>query len=603
MIGFRDMGAGLRCAVAVMVGLLLAACAQPLLKGPEPKAPAESPAVPEAAPEEEAVREPVEPVAEPAPPEPAPPKKEPLSSSLLYDVLLGEIAGQRGMMDISASAYMEAARSSNDPRVAERALKIAVFGKQQELALEAARRWVELAPEDLEARQALAALALRTGDQQEALEQLEYLLRHGEDHEGGPYHSTLVLLAREPDTQLALDIMGQLVARRPDDPQAHFAYARLAVHAQNWTLAAQQIEESLKLRPDWTEALVLQAQIGLKQNQGEAARQRLAAALERYPENVELRLAYARLLVDLEQFELARAEYTKLLEQRPDDGQIVYSLALLALEAGQLQQAEELFKKLLKLDFETQQAYYYLGAIAEDQKEYQRAIRWYREIEGGDHWIEVQIRMARLEALQGELDKARERLRALRVAHPAQAQRLFLAEGEILSQVDRQQDAYRLYSDYLESQPEDTEILYARALVAERLDLLRQAERDFRAVLSQDPDNARALNALGYTLADRTQRYEEARVLIEKALAQTPDDPAVIDSMGWVLFRLGHLEEARQYLQRAYDMTGDAEIAAHLGEVMWVMGDRQAARSLWKKASESEPDDPVLKDALRRFGP
>jgi tetratricopeptide (TPR) repeat protein len=586
------MGAGLRFAVAVAVGLLLAACSQPLLKGPEPQAPAEP-----AAPEEKAEQVPVAPVVEPEQK-----AEEPLSSSLLYQVLLGELAGQRGMMDISATSYLEAARNSKDPRVAERAMKIAVFGKQQDLALEAARRWVELAPDDLEARQALAALALRTGNRQEAVEQFDYLVEHGQDEEGGPYHSTLVLLAREPETRQALEVMEELTARRSGDPRAHFAYARLAVHAENWQLAAQQVEECLRLRPDWTEALVLQAQVSLKQGQGEVARQRLAAALARNPDNAELRLAYARLLVDLEQFELARAEYKKLLEQRPDDGQIVYSLALLALEAGQLDEAEDLFKRLLELDFQTQQAYYYLGAIAEDQKKYRRAMDWYREIEDGEHWLEVQIRMARLEALQGDLGKARDRLRTLRLAHPDQAQRLFLVEGEILTQVDHHQEAYRLYSDYLEGQPEDTEILYARALVAERLDLLKQAEEDFRTVLTQDPDNARALNALGYTLADRTDRYEEARVLIEKALAQTPDDPAVIDSMGWVLFRLGRLQEARGYLQRAYDMTGDAEIAAHLGEVMWVMGDRKAARQLWEKASETEPDDPVLRDTLRRFG-
>jgi len=593
MIGFVNKGAGLlRGAGMALAGLLLAACSQPLLKGPAPQ--------PEAAPQ------PVAPQAKAPPPEavtaPLPQKKEPLSATLLYEVLLGEIAGQRGVMDVSAASYMEAALHSSDPRVAERALKIAVFGKQQDLALQAARRWVELAGDSMEARQALAALALRTGNQEEALEQFEYLVEHGRDEEGGPYHSMLVLLAREPDKQRALAVMEQLTARHPDDPEVYFAYARLAVHADDWALADRQVSEALRLRSDWTEALILQAQIGLKQEQGELARQRMQAALQRNPDNVELRMAYARLLVDLEQFEAARAEYAQLLKQRPDDGQIVYSLALLALEAGQLDEARGFFEKLIKLDYQTQQAYYYLGAIAEDQKRNKRAIDWYLKVEGGDHWIEVQIRIARLQALEGDVAEARERVRALRMAHPEQAQRLYLVEGEILTQVDRYKDAYSLYSGYLESQPDDPEILYARALVAERLDLLPQAEADFRAVLRQDPDNARTLNALGYTLADRTQRYDEALVLIEKALAQTPDDPAVIDSMGWVLFRLGRLEEARDHLQRAYDLTGDGEIAAHLGEVLWAMGDRQAARALWEKARETAPDNRVLKDTLRRFG-
>jgi len=593
MIGFVNKGAGLRGAGVIVASLLLVACSQPLFKS-RPQQP-------------EALPQPVAPEAKPAQPqpqaEPAPQKKAPLSARLLYEVLLGEIAGQRGVMDVSAASYLEAALHSSDPRVAERALKIAVFGKQQDLALQAARRWVELASDNLEARQALAALALRTGNQDEALEQFEYLLEHGRDAEGGPYHSMLVLLAREPDKQRALDVMEQLTTRHPGDPEVYFAYARLAIHSEDWSLADRQVEQALRLRPDWTEALILQAQIGLKQDRGELARQRLQSALQRKPDNVELRMAYARLLVDLEQFEAARAEYAQLVKQRPEDGQIVYSLALLALEAGQLQEAKGFFERLIKLDFQTQQAYYYLGAIAEDQKQNRRAIELYRKIEGGDHWIEVQIRIARLEALEGKATAAQERLRKLRVAHPEQAQRLFLVEGEILSQIDRHDDAYKLYSAYLESQPDDTEVLYARALVAERLDRLQQAEDDFRAVLKQDPDNARTLNALGYTLADRTERYDEALVLIEKALAQTPDDPAVIDSMGWVMFRLGRLQEARDYLQRAFDMTGDGEIAAHLGEVLWVMGDREAARALWEKARETAPDNPVLKDTLRRFAP
>ena len=503
MIGFVNKGAGLRGATVILAGLLLAACSQPMVKS-RPQQP-------------EAVPQPVAPQAEPAPqplPEPPRQKAAPISPTLLYEVLLGEIAGQRGIMDVSAASYLEAALHSSDPRVAERALKIAVFGKQQDIALQAARRWVELGPDNLEARQALAALALRTGNQDEALEQLEYLLEHGRDAEGGPYHSLLVLLAREPDKQRGLNVMEQLAARHPADPEVYFAYARLAVHSEDWVLAERQVEQALRLRPDWTEALILQAQISLKQERGELARQRLQSALQRNPDNVELRMAYARLLVDLEQFEAARAEYAQLVKQRPEDGQIVYSLALLALEAGQLEEARGFFERLVKLDFQTQQAYYYLGAIAEDQKQNRRAIEWYSKIDGGDHWMEVQIRIARLEALEGKASAARERLRKLRAAHPDQVQRLFLVEGEILSQVDRHDEAYRLYSEYLESQPDDTEILYARALVAERLDRLQQAEADFRAVLKQDPDNARTLNALGYTLADRSERYEEALALI-----------------------------------------------------------------------------------------
>jgi Flp pilus assembly protein TadD len=227
-------------------------------------------------------------------------------------------------------------------------------------------------------------------------------------------------------------------------------------------------------------------------------------------------------------------------------------------------------------------------------------MQWYSKVEKGDHWMEVQIRMARIEAQSGQVANARDRLRKVRLANPAETQRMFLVEGEILSQIGRDEDAFRLYSQYLELKPDDLEILYARALLAERLDLLDQAESDFRRVLDIDPDNARTLNALGYTLADRTNRYQEALGYVERALAQTPDDPAVIDSMGWVLYHLGRFQEAREYLQRAYDMTGDSEIAGHLGEVMWAMGDREQARTLWETARKANPKDDVLEETIRR---
>lgn len=583
MIGFKCKSVDLRVSLVIFAAMLLTACAKPVVK-PESQEPAAEP--------------------QPLPPETAElPEPEQLSAPLLYGVLLGEIAGQRGQLDISGASYLEAARQSNDPRIAERALKISIYAKQPQLALDAARRWVELAPDNIEARQSLAMLALRVDEKQEALAQFEYLLEHGQGQDANPYNAMLALLAREPDKQRALVVMERMVALRPDDPEAYFAYARLAVHAENWELAGQLVEQSLKLRPDWTQALILRAQINLRQERGDLARQQVEAALQRNPDDTELRLAYARLLVDLDDFDAARQEYRRLIKLQPDNGQVVYSLALLVLEEGQLDESRKLFEKLVKLDFQTQQAYYYLGAIAEEQKKPDRAMHWYRKVEKGDHWIEVQIRIARLEAQGGDVAAARERLRKLRHANPAQVQRLYLVEGEILAQIDWHEEAFTLYSQYLETQPNDMEVLYARALVAEHLDRLDQAERDFRKVLAQEPDNARTLNALGYTLADRTDRYEEALVYVEKAYAQTPDDPAVIDSMGWVLFRLGRFQEARDHLQKAYDMTGDGEIAAHLGEVMWVMGDKQAARALWKKARKDYPGDPVLEDTVRRLSP
>lgn len=587
MIGFACKNPFTRTVLLVLGGIWLASCGQVPVRQPVPETPALTP------------RPETLPAATAAPPQPAP-AAEALTAPLLYDVLLGEIAGQRGMLDVSGASYLEAARFSDDPRIAERALKISIYAKQPGLALEAARRWVTLAPDNEEARQSLAVLALRTGNKEEALQQFEYLLQHAGEG-ADPYQSMLALLAREPHTARSLEVMGELVALRPEDADAHFAYARLAVHAQDWALAEQEVLRALTLRPDWTQALILQAQVNLKQGEGDIARRELAAALSKHPDDSDLRLAYARLLVDLDDFDAARAEYRTLLKAEPDNGQVVYSLALLSLEAGKLGESRKLFEQLVEMEYQIQQAYYYLGAIAEEEQKPARAMQWYRKVEDGDHWLEVQIRMARLEAQSGDVDAARDRLRKVRLAHPGETQRMYLVEGEILAQIDWHEEAFQLYSDYLENQPDDVEILYARALAAERLDRLDQAEGDFLRVLAIEPDNTRALNALGYTLADRTDRYQEALGYVEQAFAQTPDDPAVIDSMGWVLYRLGRLQEARSHLQRAYDMTKDSEIAAHLGEVMWAMGDREQAKDLWKAARKETPGDRVLEETVRRY--
>jgi tetratricopeptide (TPR) repeat protein len=593
MIGFTCKNTACRAGAAVLSALLLASCATPLLK-PSDREVAPTEQVPEAAPESA-------PQAEQRGEVPA--VSEELTAELLYKVLLGEIAGQRGVLDISGASYLEAARNSNDPRIAERALNIAVYGKRQDIALQAARRWVELEPDKLEARQALAALALRNGEMQEAVEQFDYLLRHQPPDAGSPYQTLLSMLAREPDKLRALEVMAELATLRPDDVDAQFAYARLAVHAEDWELATQQIERVLALQPGRTDAVILRAQIALKQGQGELARQQFNEALQNSPDDSALRQAYARLLVDLEDFDAAREQYHQLLRQQPDNAQIVYSLALLSLEAGRLDEAEKMFKKLISLGVQEQQAYYYLGAVAEDQGKHGEAMKWYGKVTKGDHLFEAQVRIANMEALKGDISAARERLRKLRLSQPAQSQRLYLVEGSILTRIDWHEEAFKLYSDYLQIRPDDIEVLYARALVAERLGRLDQAEADLRQVLTIEPDNARALNALGYTLADRTDRYEEALKLIERAYAQTPDDPAVIDSMGWIMYRLGRLSEARDYLKKAYEMTQDAEIAAHLGEVLWAMGEKEAALALWKEARAANPGNRILEDTVRRFAP
>lgn len=547
---------------------------------------------------------PTEPAAAAVLPEaPPPPPSTALTAPLLYDILLGEIAGQRGQMEVSVPHYVQAARDSEDPRVAERALRVAVFAKQHKLALVAARRWVELDADNREAHQVLAALALRQGLVDEALSHLDFLLSAAGQDEAKSFQQLSGMLSREPDQAAALELMALLAERHADSAAAQLAHARLAARAEQLPVALLAVERALLLAPDLTPALVLRARLLMLQGQGDAAAAGLKIALQAQPKDSELRLAYARLLVEVGDVEAARDQFRVLAKREPDNPAVLYSLALLALDAQQLGDARGYFKRLLKLDQRPQEARYYLGQIAEAEGDLVTAMEWYAQVEPGEQWLEVQIRMARVEAEQGEVEQARLRLQELRARDPANALRLYLMEGEILSRIQRYQEAFDLYSGVLHTHPNNDDLLYARSLVAERLDMLELAEQDLRSIIARNPDDSRSLNALGYTLADRTDRYEEALGYIERAAALAPEDAAIIDSLGWVHYRLGNLEQAVTYLQRAYDIGHDAEIAAHLGEVLWMQGDQAAARRVWEAGAQQNPDNPVLRSTLQRLLP
>ena len=402
----------------------------------------------------------------------------------------------------------------------------------------------------------------------------------------------------------ALAAIEKLAARYPDNVDARLAVCRIAILAEDLDRAQTAVDEALRLQPDSSQALVLKSQILIRQGNKPQALQVLEQAVARQPQSPELRLAYGRMLLDAGYLEGSREEFRAVVSLSPGNVDAIYSLALLELETGQLESGEQHLKQLLNVEDRRQSVYYYLGYAEEQRGKSDEALKWYGKVEEGDeYWTQARLRMAKILAAQGRLDEVREEMRALRRNNPDNAVEYYLIEGQVLSDLALYQEAFALYDEALKNNPQDQDLLYAQALVAESLDRVEDAERYMRQILEQDPDNVKTLNALGYTLADRTRRYDEARQYIERAYAQKPDDPAIIDSMGWVQYRLGNLEEARRYLQQAYDMTGDGEIGAHLGEVLWMQGDKAGARRVWQESLKNAPDDPVLKEVINRFTP
>jgi tetratricopeptide (TPR) repeat protein len=523
-----------------------------------------------------------------------------LTDDMMYNILLGEIAGQRGVMDVSVSHYLQAARESRDPRVAERAMQVATFAKQYDIALEAARRWVELDGDNIEARKGLTALALQVGDMDEVIRQVDYLLSVATDPEEG-YRLATAVLVHDADKQAALDVMRRMVKHHPQNAYAWMALCRMAVQADELEQALEAADRALVYDPGLPEAIILKAQVLVRLERKADATEVLRQAVAAHPENADLHFAYGRMLLDANQLEQSRAQFAEVVKLEPENADGLYSLALLELETRQFKSGEKHLRQLLELNERQQNVYYYLGYAAHEQRDDDAALEWYQKVESGDYWSQAQLRMAEILLQQDRLDEMQDHMRMLRQKNPAQAVQFYLLEGQVLSDAGLQQSAYDLYTTALAAHPDTEDLLYARALTAEKLGDLPGAEQDMRRILANDPDNIRTMNALGYTLADKTDRYDEALAYISSAYEKNPDDPAIIDSMGWVQYRLGHLDMARQYLQSAWDMTGDSEIGAHLGEVMWQQGDREAARKIWEKARETSPDNAVLQETLKRF--
>ncbi|MGE3773586.1 MAG: tetratricopeptide repeat protein [Gammaproteobacteria bacterium] len=520
----------------------------------------------------------------------------------LYKMLIAEFAGQREQLELALDQYLTLARGTRNPDLAERATKIAVFSRDDVKALEAARLWVELRPSSLDARQILAAMFIRRGDAAAALEHLKYVLAQDNSGDGSRFRVIANLLGREDDRRTALSVMEQLVAERPGDTDALVAYALLAMRAEDLGKARgamDRLVERSNVNPNLALAYMAVLQ---KQDAGAEGIVFLEKALKRTPDEFGLRLLYARMLADAQRYEQARLQFAMLLEQAPDNTDVLYALGLLNLQAGKVEAAEANFRTLLQFDERTDEASFYLGQIEESRQRPAAALAHYRAVKGGSNAVPAKVRVISILANEGKIDEALAALAATTPEGEEQRIQLTLLHAEILAQQKRYEEALGVFDRALNGKYEMT-LLYNRAMLAEQMGRLDLLEADLRTIIAREPQNSQALNALGYTLADRTNRYDEAYELIKRALAVSPNDFFILDSMGWVLYRLGRLEEAVPYLEQARKLRNDPEVAAHLGEVLWMLGRRDDAREIWNTALQAHPKDTRILEAIKRLAP
>lgn len=526
-----------------------------------------------------------------------------LSPQTLFMLLLAEIAGARGELGVSVDAYLEAARETRDPRIAKRATEIALFARDIDAAAEAARLWNEADPESDEARRVLAGVLASGGERLNEVQiQLARILAEHPDQLEQNLLGLNRALLRVQDKIIVQSIVNRLTEPYlRTEPAAHFARAQAAAAIEDGFFALDALNGALALRPDWEPAVLFKAQLLVQLDSTREALELLNDFLHAYPDNRQARLTYARALVSAQEFEAARDEFVTLLEEAPEDRDLLYAVAIISSQVGDIETAETMFTRAIDAGHpESEGIRINLGQLAERRRDDAVALEWYRSVPFGAHHLDAQLRIAVLTARQGEVDAARLLLRSL-PAEEEDVLRLLLTETLILREASRYAEALELVDDALRLEPRSPELLYESAMLAERLDDIELMESRLRRLIAIEPDHAHAYNALGYTFADRNLRLDEARDLIRQALEIAPDDPYILDSMGWLLFRENDLDGALEYLERAHTLRPDPEIAAHLGEVLWLMERRDEARRVLEEASRADPDNATLADTIERL--
>jgi tetratricopeptide (TPR) repeat protein len=532
----------------------------------------------------------------------AQPDAKELNEPTLYELLLGEIAQQRGDYALAAKTYLELARRTGDARIARRAVEVANQGKLPDLALEAAKTWQEIEPTSPAALQVVAALLVSSKRVDEAEPYLEKLLTsEGVDLERA-FLQLNRMLASNSDKAANLRVVRKLAGRHPQLAPAHLAIAQAAAAAADDKAALTAARRAAELRPEWEAPAVMEAQVLQKRSTSDAAK-RLAQFVEKNPTSREGRLNYARALILDKRVPEARKQFETLLAANPGNTDLIYTIGLLAFQLKDYAVAEDNMKRLAgNASYrDADGARFLLGQIAEEQKQWPRAIEWYEQIQDGEHALPARLRTATAIAKQGKVDAAREFLHKVSTDNPDQQVQITVAEAALLRDANRNKEAFELLGQALKEEPDQPELLYDFALTAEKLEKYDLLEQNLRKLIEVRPDHAHAYNALGYSFAERNTRLREARELVEQAIKLSPEDYFIVDSLGWVQYREGDLKGAAETLRRAYGGRPDAEIGAHLGEVLWVMGERSEANRIWQESLKSAPDNETLQKTIKRL--
>lgn len=584
-----------RGGLAALLIALLAGCAAPQAPGATPVA-----STPDAAAENR-------PDPAPAPATAAEDKdealypKQALTKELLFGFLLGDIAAQQGDRQLGADTWLELARRTRDPRAARRAVEVGFSAGKYDNALAAAQLWRTIEPGALLPRQTLLSLLARGGRLAEAEAELKSWLADRPKDAAGIFMQLHTLWTPQVDKQAALLLVRRLAADYPDLPEAALSIAVAANNAGQADAALAAADEAVRRKPDWEAGILYRAAL-TEARSPEAAVAYLKAASERLPKSRELRAALARELADLKRYDEALKAFAALGRDYPGETEYAVGEALSALQLRRYPQAETALTRALALGVgKPDTLRYYLGVAAEEQFKLTAARDHYAQVGDGELGVQAATRLARIEAKLGNRAAALAALQRLPGQSDADKVTRTQLEAQVWRELKDLKQARATLDAGLLAHPDNADLLYDRSLVFDQLGDVGAAETDLRRYLALNPDSALALNALGYTLANRTERFDEAEALLRQALAKEPDNPVILDSMGWLMLRRGKLAEGVQWLGRAFGALQDPEIAAHYGEALWRSGKQGEARKVWAQGARLDPDHEVLTETIQRL--
>ncbi|MEQ1836014.1 MAG: tetratricopeptide repeat protein [Candidatus Nitrotoga sp.] len=530
------------------------------------------------------------------------PKQE-LTEEVLYEYLLGEMALQRDQPELAAHLYLKLANSTRDPRLARYAAHLAFETRQMDKAMAAFNLWLEIEPNSLLAKQALATLLISGGKLDESRPHLKSLLAATTENVGNIFMRISPMITSYPDKSIAFNLLRELAQPYPRVAEARWALAQAAEAAGKHELALEEARQAYALRPEWDSAALLNAQL-LKGTAPQQALTLLKKYLESYPDTKEVRLFYARALMEQKQNQEARTEFQQLLNAYPDNADLAFAVGLLSLDLGELDRGEkELQQALTNKKKDENVVYFYLGQLSEAKKHDEEAMQNYIKVKDGEYNFSARLRMAYLTNKSGKLNEARQILHKTVTKNNQQRIQLAMVEAQILRDAKQFESAYQVLMQGLEKLPNQPDLMYEAAMLADKAGKHDAFEQMMRKLIEIEPGNAQAYNALGYGLLERNERVPEAMKLVEKAYQLAPEDAGIIDSMGFGYYRSGNLSKSLEFLRRAYAANPDPEIAAHLGEVLWVQGEKEQAKKMWSDALIANPGSTVLQLVIKKFTP